>query len=105
QLPPDKGFGVTRLLWDIPLEQVYDKVTHIQYSYGELDSVPASKKWKTKQALDHSANLASNEWLIADHPMDGDFITAAEMDENFGTRGVKDHAERAQQVFEGIYHR
>lgn len=105
QLPRNKGFGVTRILWDIPLEQVYDKVTHIQYSYGELDSVPASKKWKTKQALDHSANLASNEWLIADHPMDRDFITAAEMDENFGTRGVKDHAERAQQVFEGIYHR
>jgi hypothetical protein len=105
RLPPDKGFGVTRLLWDIPLEQIYDKVTHIQYCYGELDAVPASKKWKTKQALDHSANLASNEWLIADHPMDRDFITAAEMDENFGTRGVKNHSERAQQVFEGIYRR
>lgn len=104
-LPQDKGFGITRLLWDIPLEQVYDKVTHIQYCYGELDSVPASKKWKTKQALDHSANLASNEWLIADHAMDRNFITAAEMDENFGTRGIKDHAERAQQVLQGIYQR
>ena len=104
-LPPEKGFGVTRLLWDIPLEQIYRKVTHIQYVYGELDPVPAAKKWKTKQALDHSGNLATNAWLIADHPMDRDFITAAEMDENFGARGVQDHAERAQQVFEGIYQR
>ncbi|HPD47182.1 MAG TPA: hypothetical protein P5279_11325 [Anaerohalosphaeraceae bacterium] len=105
RLPPDKGFGVTRLLWDIPLEQIYRKVTHIQYCYHELDTVPANRKWKNKQALDHSGRLASNEWLIADHPMDRDFITAAEMDENFGTRGVKDHSERSQQVLEGIYRR
>ncbi len=105
KLPPGKGFGITRLLWDIPLEQIYRKVTHIQYCYGELDLVPAHKKWKTKQALDHSGNLASNEWLIADHPMDRDFITSAEMDENFGVRGIKDHAERAQLVLEGIYRR
>ncbi|MBE0537680.1 MAG: hypothetical protein IH624_18600, partial [Phycisphaerae bacterium] len=104
-LPPDKGFGVTRLLWDIPLEQIYKKVTHIQYCYGELDTVPASKKWKTKQALNHSGALASNDWLIADHPMDRDFITSAEMDENFGTRGIKNHGERAQQVLDGIYRR
>lgn len=104
-LPPDKGFGVTRLLWDIPQEQIYKKVTHIQYCYEELDSVPANKKWKTKQALDNTGKLASNEWLIANQPMDRDFITAAEMDENFGSRGVKNHAERAQQVLEGIYHR
>jgi hypothetical protein len=105
ELPSDKGFGVTRLLWDIPLEQIYRKVTHIQYAYEELDQVPASKKWKTKQALDNAGKLTSNEWLIAHQPMDRDFITASEMDENFGSRGVKDHAARAQQVFEGIYRR
>ena len=37
--------------------------------------------------------------------MDRDYITMSEMDENFGSRGVKDHAERAQQVFEGVYRR
>ncbi|MHB8956265.1 MAG: hypothetical protein ACYC4U_25050 [Pirellulaceae bacterium] len=104
-LPADKGFGITRLLWDVPLEQIYRKVTHIQYCYEELDQVPAAKKWKTKQALDHSGQLASDAWLIANQPMDRDFITAAEMDENFGSRGVRDHVERAQRVLEGIYRR
>ena len=104
-LPPDKGFGITRLLWDLPLEQVYRKVTHIQYTYGELDRVPNGRKWLTKRAYDHSAKLASNEWLIQNHPLDKDFLTAAEMDENFGSHGMKDHAQRAQQVFEGIYRR
>ena len=105
KLPHDKGFGITRLLWDIPLDEVYKKVTHIQYAYSALDTVPASKKWKCKQALDNSGNLASVEWLIANHPMDKDFIVGAEMDENFGSRGVKNHSEAAQQVFEGLYHR
>jgi hypothetical protein len=104
-LPPDKGFGVTRILFDVPLEQIYKKVTHIQAMYKELDNVPASKKWITKQALDHHGQLASNEWLIANHPIDRNFITAAEMDEDFGSRGVKNHADRAQQVFKGIYQR
>lgn len=104
-LPPDKGFGVTRILWDIPLDQVYKKVTHIQAEYQELDNVPASRKWITKQALDNHGQLASNEWLIAHHPVDRNFITTAEMDENFGSRGVKNHAERAQEIFKGIYQR
>jgi hypothetical protein len=104
-LPPDKGFGITRLLWDIPLAQVYEKVTHIQYVYAALDQVPANRKWKTKQGLDDHGALASNEWLIANHPLDRDFITVAEMDETFGSRGIPDHAQRAQQVLAGIYQR
>ena len=104
-LPREKGFGVTRVLWDIPLDEVYKKVTHIQYSYSALDSVPDSRKWKTTQALDHSGNLASVEWLINDHSLDPDFITVAEIDENYGSRGIANHAERAQQVFAGIYER
>ena len=83
-LPPDKGFGVTRVLWDIPLDEVYKKVTHIQYAYSALDAVPDNRKWKTKQAFDHSGKLATVEWLIKNHSLDKDFITAAEMDENFG---------------------
>ncbi|HZZ71542.1 MAG TPA: hypothetical protein VFE24_04765 [Pirellulales bacterium] len=105
KLPPDKGFGVTRVLWDIPLEEVYKKVTHIQYSYAALDSVPDNRKWKTKQALDNSGKLATVEWLIKNQSLDKDFITVAEMDENFGNHGVADHAARAQQVFAGIYQR
>lgn len=105
KLPPGKGFGVTRLLFDVPLDEIYKKVTHIQYAYSMLDSVPANKKWKTKQAYDNSAKIASIEWLIQNHPMDRDFITAAEMDENFGNHGFSDHSQRAQKVLEGIYHR
>jgi hypothetical protein len=104
-LPKNKGFGVTRVLWDVPLDEVYKKVTHIQYSYSALDSVPDSRKWKTTQAFDHSGNLASVEWLINDHSLDKDFITVAEIDENFGQRGIANHAERAQEVFAGVYKR
>ena len=104
-LPADKGFGVTRVLWDVPLNEVYEKVTHIQYSYAALDDIPDSQKWKTKQAYDHTGKIASVEWLINDHSLDKDFITVAEMDENFGNHGVVNHGEQAQQVFAGIYQR
>ncbi len=105
KLPADKGFGITRVLWDIPLDEVYKKVTHIQYAYGALDAVPDNRKWKTKQALDHSGKLATVDWLIQNHSLDKDFITAAEMDENFGNHGVVKHSEQAQQVLAGIYAR
>lgn len=104
-LPRDRGFGITRVLWDIPLEQVYKKATHIQFQYSELEHVPNSRKWLTKRALDHTGVLASNEWLIQDQPMDRDFLTASQMDEDLGSRGIRDHAQRAQQVLEGIYRR
>ena len=67
--------------------------------------MPLSKKWTNKQAIGENDGVASNESLTENHPMDRDYITAAEMDENFGRRGVKNHGERAQQVLEGIYHR
>lgn len=105
KLPPDKGFGITRVLWDIPLDEIYRKVTHIQYAYSELDKVPESKKWITKRAYDNTGTMATNDWLIKNHPMDPNFITFAELDENFGNHGVTNHLERAQQVFEGLYKR
>ena len=105
KLPPDKGFGVTRVLWDMPLDEVYKKVTHIQYAYSALDAVPDNRKWKTKQAFDHSGKLATVEWLIKNQSLDKDFITVAEMDENFGSHGIVNHGEQAQQVFAGIYKR
>lgn len=104
-LPPDKGFGITRLLWDVPLAQIYKKATHINYVYSELDKVPASRKWRAKQAYDHGGKIATVECLVADHPMDRDFITTAEMDENFGNHGHEDHGDRAQRVLKGIYQR
>ncbi|HEY4263344.1 MAG TPA: hypothetical protein VGM98_24490 [Schlesneria sp.] len=104
-LPPHKGFGVTRVLWDLPLDEVYKKVTHIQHAYGALDSVPDNRKWKTKQAFDQSGKLASVDWLIKNHSLDKDYITVAEMDENFGKHGIVNHGEQAQQVFAGIYQR
>ncbi len=105
QLPANKGFGITRLLWDIPMEQVYRKVTHIQYAYSALDNVPDHRKWRNKQAYNHQGQIASVQWLIDDHSLDRNFITASEMDENFGNHGYADHADRAQQVFRGIYRR
>ena len=105
KLPPNKGFGVTRVLWDVPLDEVFKKVTHIQHAYAALDAVPDNRKWKVKQAFDHNGQLATVEWLIKNHPLDKDYITTAEMDENFGKHGVVNHGEQAQQVFAGIYRR
>lgn len=105
KLPDNKGFGVTRVLWDVPLDEVYKKVTHIQHAYSALDLIPDNRKWKTKQAFDDSGKLATVEWLINHHSLDKDYITAAEVDENFGKHGVLNHSEMAQQVFAGIYHR
>lgn len=104
-LPLDKGFGVTRVLWDMPLDEVYEKVTHIQHAYAALDTVPDSRKWKTKQAFDDAGKVASIEWLVKHHSLDKDYITVAEMDENFGKHGVVNHGEQAQRVFAGIYQR
>lgn len=104
-LPARKGFGVTRILKDVSLDALYERVTHIQYAYSELDLVAASKKWRTLRAYQNDGGPASVQWVIDNAIIDKDFITAAELDENFGNRGEANHTQMAQDVLKGIYNR
>jgi len=101
KLPADRGFGITRMLMDIPLEQVYRKVTQIQYMYGFLDLVPSAKKWKVMRAYAGEENPK----LIKNAAVDKGFGYLSQMDEDFGAMGVKDHLARAQEVLKGVYER
>lgn len=100
-LPADRGFGPTRLLVDVPLEQVYRKVTQLQYVYGFLDPVPNARKWRVLRAYKGE----DNEKLIAQAPVDKDFGYLSQMDEDFGAMGMQDHLSRAQEILKGIYGR
>jgi hypothetical protein len=100
-LPANKGFGITRMLMDIPLDQVYQKVTQIQYMYGFLDLVPNARKWKVMRAYPGE----SNTQLIQQAPVDENFGYMSQMDEDFGNMGDPNHLQRAQQVLQGIYQR
>ncbi len=101
KLPADRGFGTTRILTDVPLEQIYRKVTQIQYVYGFLDQVPDARKWRVLRAYPGD----NNEKLIEKAPMDQKFGYLSQMDEDFGAMGVKEHLERAQEILKGIYER
>lgn len=101
KLPADRGFGPTRILRDVPLEQVYRKVTQIQYVYGFLDPVPNAQKWRVLRAYKDE----DNEKLIDQAPVDKDFGYLSQMDEDFGAMGVQDHLPRAQEILKGIYGR
>ncbi|MDB6151908.1 MAG: hypothetical protein JWL90_361 [Chthoniobacteraceae bacterium] len=100
-LPDGRGFGITRMLMDIPLEQVYRKVTQIQYMYGFLDSVPMGQRWKVLRAYKGE----ENEALIKNAAIDKSFGYLSQMDEDFGALGEKEHLSRAQEVLKGIYAR
>jgi hypothetical protein len=104
-LPPRKGFGVTRILKDVPFDELYKRVTHIQYAYSELDLVAPSKKWRTLRAYQNDGGPASVQWVVDNAVIDKDFITAAELDENFGNRGEASHTQMAQDCLKGIYGR
>ncbi|HET6408940.1 MAG TPA: hypothetical protein VFG14_13725, partial [Chthoniobacteraceae bacterium] len=100
-LPPDKGFGMTRMLMDVPLDQVYQKVTQIQYMYGFLDPVPNSRKWRVERAYPGE----TNQQLIQNAIIDVNFGFLSQMDEDFGNMGDPNHLQRAQQVIQGVYQR
>lgn len=107
KLPADKGFGVTRYVAGVPKDQLLDKVTHFQYIYSWLDNVPASRKWKNIQAYNQSGQLAQPDWVIANTVIDKNFITVAELAENYGNleNDCPRCYEKAEEVFKGLYAR
>jgi len=106
-LPKDKGFGITRYIVGIPREQILKKATHVQYVYSWLDNVPASRKWKNIQAYNQHGQLVQPDWVIANTTLDKDFITLAELAENYGN--LENDCPRcytkAEEVFKGLYAR
>lgn len=106
-LPPHKGFGTTRYIVNVPKDQLFKKATHFQYVYSWLDNVPASRKWKNIQAYNQAGQLAQPDWVIAHSIVDKDFITVAELAENYGNleNDCPRCYSKAEEVFKGLYQR
>jgi hypothetical protein len=100
-LPADRGFGVTRMLMDIPLSQVYKKVTQVNYMYSQLDSVANSNKWQVMRA--YGGNTVAS--LVQNSILDKNFGYMAQLAEDFANLGDTDYTSHAQQVFQGLYQR
>lgn len=107
KLPADKAFGTTRYIASVPKTQLLKKITHIQYVYSWADPIPAAHKWKNIQAYNHSGQLAQPTWVIANSIIDRNFITVAELAENYGNHenDCPRCYEKAEEVFKGIYGR
>ncbi len=107
ELPAEKGFGITRYITGIPKEELFRKATHIQYVYGWLDNMAPGRKWKNLRAYDNKGSFAQPGWVIANTAVDKDFITVAELAENYGNiEGDCPRCyEKAEEVFRGLYGR
>jgi hypothetical protein len=107
KLPADKAFGVTRYVAGIPKKDLFKKFTHIQYVFRWADQVAPSHKWRNIQAYDHSGKLAQPSWVIANSIVDKNFITVAELAENYGNleNDCPRCYEKAEEVFKGLYGR
>ncbi len=106
-LPADKAFGTTRYIIGVPPGELFGKMTHLQYVYSWLDSFPAGKKWKNIQAYNHSGELAQPDWVIEHTTIDPDYITLAELAENYGNleNDCPRCYDKAESVFKGVYAR
>ncbi len=107
ELPEGKGFGITRYITGIPKEALFRKTTHIQYVYSWLDNMPSGRKWKNLRAYDNTGQPTGPGWVIANTAIDKNFITIAELAENYGNidGDCPRCYEKAEEVFRGLYAR
>lgn len=106
-LPADKAFGTTRYVAGLPQAELFKKITHLQYRYAWLDHVPPDKKWNNLQAYNHQGKFVQPDWVVAHAPLDPNFITVAELAENYGNieNDCPRCYEKAEDVFRGIFQR
>ncbi len=107
KLPEGKGFGITRYITGIPKEELFRKATHVQYVYSWLDGMPAGRRWKNLRAYNNSGQPVGPDWVIANTAIDKNFITVAELAENYGNidGDCPRCYERAEEAFRGLYAR